>query len=253
MKETIPNMVAKILDTPYDFILGRPDIQKYDMLAKNMSQFHAKSNDIESMLSSGHTLKARKRRVATKESHTASSSIINTIFRKEELLTPEYDDDGITWDEDDYSWTDTDTTIDKEVAPGDSYTLATVAGTPELQRKLLELLEKYKHVFSEKLRPDAAKLNPMNIGVDKDKWQCNKNSLPPRPQSRAKNEEIERQLYALLEAKVIKISQAPWYSQVHIVPKTNGKWRLASPKVGQSQMYTGCYSVSGIKELSIMR
>ena len=73
MKETIPNMVAKILDTPYDFILGRPDIQKYDMLAKNMSQFHAKSNDIESMLSSGHTLKARKRRVATKESHTASS------------------------------------------------------------------------------------------------------------------------------------------------------------------------------------
>jgi hypothetical protein len=29
-KETIPNIVAKILDTPYDFIIGLPDIRKWD-------------------------------------------------------------------------------------------------------------------------------------------------------------------------------------------------------------------------------
>jgi hypothetical protein len=180
------------------------------------------------MLTPGYTLKARKRRVVTKGVTKASSSILNTIYRKDELLTPEYDDDGMTWKEDELPWlaTDTDNTIDIESEPGDSYKLATVAGTPELQRKLRSLLREYKHVFSEKLRPEPVKLNPMIIGIDKNKWQCNKNCLPQRTQSRAKNEEIERQIATMLAAKVIQVSQAPWYSQVHLTPKPGDKWRF---------------------------
>ena len=116
--------------------------------------------------------------------------------------------------------------IDVALEKGDSYKLAEVHGTPEVQQRIRALLEQYKHVFSEELRVEPAKLNPMNIGIDKDKWQSNKHSLPPRPQSRAKHEEIVRQIQKMLDSKVIKTSQAPWYSQVHLTPKPNDKWRF---------------------------
>ena len=67
----------------------------------------------------------------------------------------------------------------------------------------------------------------MNIGIDRSKWETNKNSSsPPRPQSRAKHEEIVRQVEKMLAAKVIQASQAPWFSQVHLVPKPLDKWRF---------------------------
>ena len=37
--ETWHDVVAKILDTPYDFILGLPDIRKHNMLTKVKSHF----------------------------------------------------------------------------------------------------------------------------------------------------------------------------------------------------------------------
>ena len=49
-KETLPDIEATILDTPYDFILGRPDIKRYNMLERNMSQFRVKSNELEPLL-----------------------------------------------------------------------------------------------------------------------------------------------------------------------------------------------------------
>ena len=49
-KETLHNITAKIFDTPYDFIPGRPDIKKYNMLDRNMSQFRVKSNELEPLL-----------------------------------------------------------------------------------------------------------------------------------------------------------------------------------------------------------
>ncbi len=114
----------------------------------------------------------------------------------------------MTWREDEYPWLnkDTDNSIDIDSKKGDSYKLAVVAGTPALQTRIRTLLAEYKHIFSEELRPEPAKLNPMTIGIDRDKWQCNKNSLPPRPQSRAKHEEIQRQMQKMLDNKVIKIS-----------------------------------------------
>ena len=101
-----------------------------------------------------------------------------------------------------------------------------IGGSAELQAKLRKLLKEYKHIFSEELEPQAAKVAPMDIGVNKDMWQRNKHSLPPRPQTAAKELEIERQIKAMLASKVIKESQAPWYSQVHLTPKPDNKWRF---------------------------
>ena len=65
----------------------------------------------------------------------------------------------------------TGTAVDPSQTPGDSYKLAKLAGSPELQARLNALLSEYKHVFSEELRPEPAKLNPMNIGIDISKWE----------------------------------------------------------------------------------
>ena len=48
--ETLQNIEAKILDNPYDFILGRPHIKRYNMLDRNMFQFRVKSNELEPSL-----------------------------------------------------------------------------------------------------------------------------------------------------------------------------------------------------------
>ena len=227
-RETLQNIEATILDTPYDFILGRPDIKRYNMLERNMSQFRVKSNELEPLLTERDpALKASRRRVDPRLVIQAGSSTLNTIYRKEELLTPEFDDDGMDWEcSDDNPWFKSDTAVDPSQTPGDSYKLAKLAGSPELQARLNALLSEYKHVFSEELRPEPAKLNPMNIGIDRSKWETNKNSSPPRPQSRAKHEEIVRQVEKMLAAKVIQPSQAPWFSQVHLVPKPLDKWRF---------------------------
>ena len=231
-RETIKNVVAKILDTPFDFIIGRPDIKKYNVLAKNMSQFRVKSNDLEPLLHPFYEVEyAPARGVDLSRVVQAGCSTINTLYHKDELLTPEYDDDGLVLRDNDLSWLDvegTDNSVDLDSKKGDSppHTLVQVEGSPELQAQIRDLLEEYKHIFSEELRPEAAKLNPMSIGIDKDKWQTNKNSLPPRPQSRARQDEVAKQIQKMLDAKVIKVSQAPWYSQVHLTPKPNGKWRF---------------------------
>ncbi len=148
--------------------------------------------------------------------------MISNLLRKFELLTPEYDDDGMTWKEEEYPWL----TPPPSAIEGDPLALPKISGSPELQAKIRALLGEYKHIFSEKLRADPAKLTPMVINIDKEKWQTNKHSLPPRTQSRAKHAEIERQINKMIESKVIRPSQAPWYSQVHLTPKPNGAWRF---------------------------
>ena len=69
-----------------------------------------------------------------------------------------------------------------------------------------------------------------------------------KPQSSLKEKETERQINKMLESKVIKESQAPWCSQVHLTPKPKHKWHFmltttiekttARLRVGQSRMYT---------------
>ena len=122
-RETLQNVEATILDTPYDFILGRPDIKRYNTLDRKMSQFRVKSNELEPLLTERDpTLKASRRRVDPRLVIQAGSSTFSTIFRKEELLTPEFDDDGMDWEcSDDNPWFKSDTSVDPSQTPGDSY------------------------------------------------------------------------------------------------------------------------------------
>jgi len=227
-------MRATILDTPYDFILGRPDIKRFNLLQRIGDHLFVKSNCEEPMQPWATSLKGSSGRVSPRDDNVTDNVAgsltqdnLNTLYKKDDLLTPEYDDDGITWREEPYPWdNEPDSSGDNSSSTVEPYTLPTVAGSENLQLRLRDLLKEYKHIFSEELRKEHAKLPPMDLRVANDKWRTNKNCAPPRPHSRAKQEEIERQVNAMLASGVIKPSQAPWYSQVHIVPKPNNKWRF---------------------------
>ena len=63
---------------------------------------------------------ASRRRVDPRLVIQAGSSTLNTIYRKEELLTPEFDDDGMDWEccSDDNPWFKSDTAADPSQSQG---------------------------------------------------------------------------------------------------------------------------------------
>jgi hypothetical protein len=64
------------------------------------------------------------------------------------------------------------------------------------------------------------------LDVEEPKWRVPKNRTPPRPQSQEKQAEIVKQLDTFVEQGIIRVSQAAHYSQVLMVPKPGGKWRM---------------------------
>ena len=62
----------------------------------------------------------------------------------------------------------------------------------------------------------------MSIVVDRGKWEVSRNRLPPRHNS-DKQTAIREQVDALLRLGVIEVSHAPAWSQVHLIPKPDGK------------------------------
>ena len=92
--------------------------------------------------------------------------------------------------------------------------------------KLWELYSAYSEIFSLQLNPKPAKIKPFTLEVDDTKWQAPKNNSAPRPQSIPDQLELQSQIKELLSKGVITESQEVYNSQVHLVPKPNGKKRF---------------------------
>ena len=101
-----------------------------------------------------------------------------------------------------------------------------IEGSAEFQKAIRDLIAEYSDIFSENLKTKPADLDPLELKVDEKKWQQTRNRGPPRTQTLAKEYEIERQIKKMLANNVIKPSQAAYYSQVHLEPKPNNKWRF---------------------------
>jgi hypothetical protein len=218
--ETMSNLTAKILDTPYQLILGRPDIKKYKLLKKLVDHFELRDRDGETPTHATPDSAHRRARVPGQPCASDDHPYLNLLIKKDQLLDPEPDDDGIDLKVDEYPWERDDNAAKTPVAG------PTIEGPPELQCQLKALLEEFPDIFGTELRTEPADLAPMEIEIDLDKWQTSKNRLPPRAQTRAKEYEIERQLNKMIANNIIKPSQAAYYSQVHLAPKPNGKWRF---------------------------
>src|SRR6185437_169416 len=99
------------------------------------------------------------------------SSIFSTLYKKEDLLSPEYDDDGLEgidqplpWDTEEIANTRSNYAVQRD----EVYKLPTVAGSTQLQAKIRELLAEYKDIFSEELRKEPAKLTPFDVKFDRE-------------------------------------------------------------------------------------
>ena len=64
------------------------------------------------------------------------------------------------------------------------------------------------------------------MDVDDEKWELSKNKGPPRVQTGPKQRQIQEQIQDKIELDVMQPSQAEYYSQAHLVPKSLNKWRF---------------------------
>ena len=98
---------------------------------------------------------------------------------------------------------------------------------PKFRKKISDLCNKYKEIFSDELPKQPAKLKPFNIIVDELKWNVQANKMPPRTLSAEKQQIAREQIDMLLKSGIIEPSQATYYSQLLLVPKpTPGEFRF---------------------------
>ncbi len=87
---------------------------------------------------------------------------LNLLIRKDEVLDPDVDEDGIVLKVDEYPWErdENDLTADAKADPTPQ-----IEGSEGLQRKLKELIEEFSDIFSTELRKEPADLGPMEIEI----------------------------------------------------------------------------------------
>ena len=239
-----------ILQSPYDLIIGRPSILKYNLLPLIQitdtvtTATRQLPSDIQTDLSQGRPkdvvatlIQVNPIRDDDLEGNTVSDShvrcnggtLVNSLFQhgrkinKNEIFTTISDDDYI-----DYSQSsDVHELINKPVEVNTSNSLyPQVHGTPEEKISLRALCDEYSDIFSETLSKNHALVEPLVLHVDETQWFTTKNQSPARFQTPTKDEEIKNQIESMLTAGVIRPSQAIAHSQVLLTPKPNGKWRF---------------------------
>ena len=143
------------------------------------------------------------------------------LYRKEQLLSPEPDWDFIPPEaEYEAPWNN------RHLSEAEIIDNITIEGTSQLKGKIRKLCLAYADIFSSELRSEPANLPPMRLEVDKEKWHTRRHRGPARPQSVENQQETIRQVNKMVEARVIKPSQATEYSQVLLTPKPNGKKKV---------------------------
>jgi hypothetical protein len=118
---------------------------------------------------------------------------------------------------------------DKEadvVSSSDDELLPHIEGTDSLKGRLKAICLKYKGIFSFKLKTSPADVKPLELEVDKKMWESKSNALPPRRLPVSTQKELSEQIDSLEKAEVIRPSQAPYYSQILMVPKKDKTWRF---------------------------
>jgi len=98
----------------------------------------------------------------------------------------------------------------------------------DMKDRLKKWLYKYTEVFDTELNERHAKTAPFVFETKPDSnWHSvQANKAAPRWQMMTKQKEVERFINQALKAKLIRPSKATAWSQVHLTPKPNGKWRF---------------------------
>jgi hypothetical protein len=101
-----------------------------------------------------------------------------------------------------------------------------IYGLADFQSAIGQFCRDFADIFCREVKSKPARVEPLKVEIDWDKWRIPKNGGPPRPQSMEKMEETRSQIERMLELDLIEPSKSPYYSHVHLVRKPTGKWRF---------------------------
>ncbi len=105
--------------------------------------------------------------------------------------------------------------------------IPSIEGPPSLQIELHKLIEEYIDLLQSEVNKEAAAVKPLKLNVDERRWTSGRESQQRfRVQSAAKDKEIQRQINLMQALNLIRPSTQNYRSQVHLVPKPQGKWRF---------------------------
>jgi len=88
--------------------------------------------------------------------------------------------------------------------PQGTENLTEVHGSPEFKAALFALCREFSDVFSRELTSEPADLPPLDVAIDKQKWEVPKHQGRARPTSASNQHELRRQLDILQNIKVIE-------------------------------------------------
>jgi putative transposase len=101
-----------------------------------------------------------------------------------------------------------------------------IVGSADLQRNIRLLFNEYIDILSPTVRQKPARVPPLSMEVDIDKWKDKRNRLSPSFLTRDKDADLQKQIALFESLGVIEKSMASEYSQVRLVHKPNNSWRL---------------------------
>jgi hypothetical protein len=223
---------AQVIDSRFDLIIGRPDIYAYDLCEKFPSLFSKKWTDGHNLLgnqaNSQPIMKADNRATCDEctHLHEATKPIIDEplveklIVSKDALLDPiEPDRDMIV--DSDRPWEVDPSDNSEDRVPDEN-----ILGSEAFKARLRQILDAYEEVFRASLSSEPAKVPMFELKVDQEKWIASAAGKYPRPMSKEKEKEVERQVQKMLALKLIRPSTVSAVSHVMLAPKPGGKWRF---------------------------
>ena len=87
----------------------------------------------------------------------------------------------------------------------------------------MRILEhEFEDIFSSELSHTPADIPPFDFNVNDVKWKIPKNRPPPWTKSNVDQADILSQIIKLERRKIVEKSNAAYYSQVLLVPKSDG-------------------------------
>ena len=201
----------------YDMIIGLVDILKHGIMAKMASRFQLPitvlGNESDSYTRSNFPCESSRSHPNQESKKVAAQLETLTALTHSEVEPFGYTEP--TWD------------LSETQERAIEVPLPRLHGDPDLQRRLLALVQEFSDIWAEHLDDQPADVTPMVIEVDREKWESIKNRQPYRLHSASKEAEIKKQVDVMLKHNIIRPSTAPYWSQVHLVPKPGlDRWRF---------------------------
>ena len=212
---------ACIIDSPIDLILGRNIIKEHNLVHHFPSHF---------ILSKIAPVEAERYPVCDDGLPPRQPRSTTPLLTSMKLRNLNEEDPVFNSDYHVEAFEAFESVIEPPDTSIDVLDLITIETDDELQESDVKaFLQEYRDIFSETLPREPADLPPLELDVDRSTWEQPKHSLPPRVQSPANQIEIRKQLDLFKQQNIIRSSDSPHYSQVHLAekpPKGSGKKRF---------------------------